>query len=109
MEMTGLVRCTDCAGISTSSPAAGVKGTDSESPYRTADATTLRRVVTARGLSFFQAIFLSLFLCRRFAHLTNWICGRPRAIAVAVERLRLKPAPPPIARGFAGQFPECRG
>src|SRR3954471_19615934 len=33
----------------------------------------------------------------------------PSAIAVPVERLLLTHAPPPIARGFAGQLPERRG
>jgi hypothetical protein len=57
MEITGLVLATDCAGISTSSPAAEVKRTDNESPYMTAEATTLRRDVMARGLTrFFQVI-----------------------------------------------------
>src|SRR5437868_13218623 len=41
--------------------------------------------------------------------LANWICGCPRAIAVPVERLLLTHAPPPIARGLAGELPERRG
>jgi hypothetical protein len=61
MEITGLVLCMDCAGISTSSPVAEVKRTDNESPYMRALATTLRRDVIAHGpIKFFQAMICLL-------------------------------------------------
>src|SRR5437660_345592 len=107
METRGCGLCADCAGISTSSPAAEVKRTARESPYMTAEATTLRRDVTARGLTrFFQVIVcLPLLLTYVPRSLTSRLGICPRAIAVPVERLLLTHTFAPVARGFAGQLP----
>jgi hypothetical protein len=57
METMGRARCGDCAGISTSSPAAEVKRTARESPYMSAAATNRRRGAIAQGLTMlFQII-----------------------------------------------------
>jgi hypothetical protein len=57
MEITALVLCTDCAGISTSSPVAEVKRTANESPYTSAVAAPFRRdVIASRLTKFFQII-----------------------------------------------------
>lgn len=48
----------------------------------------------------------SLLVCHH-DDLSNLTCDCARAIAVAIERLLLNTAPPPIAQGFAGQLPEC--
>ena len=111
MEVMGLVLCADWAELSVSSPVVEVKRTVNESPYTSADASTLRRDVIARGpTKFFQIIVsLRLLLPWHRDDLANWVCSCPRAIDVPVERLLLTRALPPIARGFAGQLPECRG
>src|SRR5690349_2190512 len=109
IEISGCARCADCGGISNSSPAAEVKRTASESPYTTAVTRPLRDDVIASRLTKFFPIIICLRAC--FGHgdgLTDQVCRCPRAIAVAVERLLLTHAPPPIARGFAGQLSECR-
>src|SRR4029079_10032226 len=109
IEISGCAHCADCGGISTSSPAAEVKRTASESPYTTAVTRPLRDDVMASRLTKFFPIIICLRAC--FGHgdgLTDQVCRCPRAIAVAVERLRLTYAPPPIARGFAGQLSEGR-
>src|SRR5262245_37803939 len=110
MEIMGCALCTDCGGISTSSPAAEVKRTASESPYTTAVTMHLRRVVMASRLTkVFQIIFLLHPVgCEHHDGLSDRGYGCARAIAVPVERLLLTPGPPPIARGFAGQLPERR-
>jgi hypothetical protein len=61
MEITGLVLCTDCAGISTSSPAAEVKRIPNESPYTSAVAGPFRRdVITSRLTKVFQIMLVSV-------------------------------------------------
>jgi hypothetical protein len=60
MDITGLVLCTDCAGISTSSPVAEVKRTANERPYTIVVATTLLRGTIARRLTKFFKIIVSL-------------------------------------------------
>src|SRR3954469_14503369 len=109
IEISACARWADCGGISTSSPAAEVKRTASESPYTMAVARPLRvDVIASRLTKFFPTI-----ICLRasFGHgdgLIDQVCRCPRAIAVAVERLLLTHAPAPIARGFAGQLSEGR-
>jgi hypothetical protein len=62
MDITGLASCTDCGGISTSSPVAEVKRTANESPYMMALAAILRRGTSLTGLTkFFQVMFVSVY------------------------------------------------
>src|SRR5437764_12436844 len=74
-------------------------------------ASTFRRDVVASWLTeLFQAIVRLRVVGVGYGdHLLNRIRDCPRAIDVPVERLLLTRAPPPIARSFAGQLPECRG
>lgn len=113
IESIGLVLRAACAGYSVSSPVGDVKRTVNESPYMRALATTRRRDVIACGpMKFFQAIACLPGCWREHRDdpvLVDQTCDCPRAIAAPVERLLLTPAPPPIARGLAGQFPERRG
>jgi hypothetical protein len=61
MDVTGLIPCRDCAGISTSSPVAEVKRMANESPYTIAVATNLSRRAIASGLTKFQDIVCLLY------------------------------------------------
>jgi len=61
MEIMGFAAlCGECAGISTSSPAAEVKRTDKESPYTSAVVRAFRRDVTASRLTKLFEIIVSL-------------------------------------------------
>jgi hypothetical protein len=63
IEISRCARCADCGGISTSSPAAEVKRTASESPYTTAVARPLRVDVIATRLTKFFLIIICLRAC----------------------------------------------
>ena len=56
----GLVLCADWAELSISSPVVEVKRTVNESPYTSADASTLRRDVIASGLTKLLQTIVSL-------------------------------------------------
>ena len=58
----GLVLCVDWAGLSVSSPVVEVRRTVNESPYMSADASTLRRDVIASGLTKYLQTIVSLRL-----------------------------------------------
>ena len=58
----GLVLCADWAGLSVSSPVVEVRRTVNESPYMSADASTLRRDVIASGLTKHLQTIVSLRL-----------------------------------------------
>jgi hypothetical protein len=60
MEVMGLVLCVDWAGLSVSSPVVEVRRTVNESPYMSADASTLRRDVIASGLTKLLQTIVSL-------------------------------------------------
>jgi predicted membrane GTPase involved in stress response len=62
MEVMGLVLCVDWAGLSVSSPVVEVRRTVNESPYMSADASTLRRDVIASGLTKYLQTIVSLRL-----------------------------------------------
>jgi predicted membrane GTPase involved in stress response len=62
MEVIGLVLCVDWAGLSVSSPVVEVRRTVNESPYMSADASTLRRDVIASGLTKYLQTIVSLRL-----------------------------------------------
>jgi hypothetical protein len=60
MEVMGLILCVDWAGLSVSSPVVEVRRTVNESPYMSADASTLRRDVIASGLTKLLQTIVSL-------------------------------------------------
>jgi hypothetical protein len=60
MEVMGLVLCVDWAGLSVSSPVVEVRRTVNDSPYMSADASTLRRDVIASGLTKLLQTIVSL-------------------------------------------------
>jgi predicted membrane GTPase involved in stress response len=60
MEVIGLVLCVDWAGLSVSSPVVEVRRTVNDSPYMSADASTLRRDVIASGLTKLLQTIVSL-------------------------------------------------
>src|SRR5262245_56603503 len=62
IDITGLVRCMDGAGISTSSPAAEVKRTANVSPYMAVARPLLRDVIPSRLTKFLQIIFCPCLL-----------------------------------------------
>jgi hypothetical protein len=58
IEISACARCAGCGGISTSSPAADVKRTESESPYTMAAARPFRRdMIASRLTKLFEIIF----------------------------------------------------
>jgi len=69
-------------------------------------ASKIARGGTGSDVAFPNHLFLHPVGCWHRDDLANRSCGCASAIAAPVDQLLLPHAPPPIARGFAGQLPE---